>query len=264
MQAGFPTLAPTPTFHHMNENPWSRPPASRHRRRSTGRRPARPLKRIALWFGGVIGFLLLLNWLFPGSAIDGPGDILAIVTAVAIGSLIIVSLRLRLSEALRYGMIWAGIVGLLAIGYAYRHELLGIADRVAASAVPERGYQTGEAMVFERGRDGHFRVEAEVNGRPVTFLVDTGASNVVLSPADARRIGLDPAPDRYFERYYTANGVVMAAPVLLDKVHIGSIRLTSVRASVTQSDLGVSLLGMSLLNELSGFRIEGDRLMLEP
>lgn len=208
--------------------------------------------------------VMFLGWIFPGSIIDGPGDILAIVTAVAIGSLLVLSLRLRLGEALRYGLIWTGIVLVMALGYAYRHELTGVADRVAASAVPERGYGAGEAMVFERGRDGHFRVEAMVEGASVTFLVDTGASNVVLNARDARRIGLDPEPDRYFERYYTANGVVMAAPVLLDEVEIGSIRLENVRASVTQSDLGVSLLGMSLLNELSTFRIEGDRLVLEP
>ena len=248
----------------MNENPWTRPPSSRRRTGPGPGRGPRPWRRVFYWIGGLLGLVLLLGWTFPGRMIEGPGDVLAIATAVAIGSLLIVSLRLRLGEAARYGLIWAAIVLVMALGYTYRHELFGIADRMAASAVPERGYGAGEAMVFERGRDGHFRVEAEVNGTPVTFLVDTGASNVVLSSRDARRIGLDPAPDRYFERYYTANGVVMAAPVLLEEVAIGSIRLEGVRASVTQSDLGISLLGMSLLNELSTFRIEGDRLVLEP
>jgi len=261
MRVAFPILPPAPTFHNMSEGPWTRPPMSRRRNDpETGR----PWRRVFYWIGGLLALVLSLGWLLPGDVIEGPGDILAIATAVAIGSLLVLSLRLRLGEALRYGLIWTGIVLVMALGYAYRHELFGIADRLAASAVPERGYGAGEAMVFERGRDGHFRVEAEVNGTSVTFLVDTGASNVVLNTHDARRVGLDPAPDRYFERYYTANGVVMAAPVLLEEVEIGSIRLRGVRASVTQSDLGVSLLGMSLLNELSTFRIEGDRLMLEP
>jgi len=246
----------------MNNGPWTRPPASG--RRGRGPRGGGGRRRLLYWAGGLAALFLLLNWLFPEARISGPGQVLAILTLVTIGSVIVLSLRLRLGEAVRYTLIWGAILGGLAVVYAFRHDLVAVADRVAGSAVPERGYSTGDAMVFERGPDGHFRVRAEVEGTEVTFLVDTGASNIVLSSEDARRVGLDPAPERYFERYYTANGVIMAAPVLLDSVRIGSIRTEGVRASVTQSELGVSLLGMSFLRELSSFRIEGDRLILEP
>jgi len=247
----------------MSQGPWSRPPSTR---RGSRRHPGGPgpWRKLLYWVAGLALLLLVLIWLFPDASMAGPGQVLALVTAVAIGSIIILSLRLQVGEFLRYGLIWGGIVAALAIVYAYRHDISSVAERVAAAAIPGRGYSSGEAMIFERGPNGHFRVEAQVKGERITFLVDTGASNVILSRADAKRIGIEPEEKDYFERYYTANGVVMAAPVLLEELEIGSIRVAKVRASVTQSDLGVSLLGMSFLNELSGFEIKEDRLILRP
>jgi aspartyl protease family protein len=109
---------------------------------------------------------------------------------------------------------------------------------------------------------GHYLVEAEVNGTPVTFLVDSGASSIVLSPEDARRVGLAPERLRFTERYRTANGTVRAAPVELREIRIGQLAQRFVPASVNEAPIGVSLLGMTFLSRLESWGVEGGRLAL--
>lgn len=247
----------------MDRDPWSRPPTGGDRRQSPNRPPRRRLGRLVWWIGGIGVLLLALGLLFP-QARGGMGLIYSVILLVTIGSAIVVSLRMGLGEFARNAAIWAGIILLLSVAYAFRSEIGYIGQRVAGAANPARGYSAGDAMVFERGRDGHFHVQAEIAGKPVDFLVDTGASNVVIAPRDARRLGLRPPRDQFFERYYTANGAIMAAPVLLDSVRIGDIEVARVRASVVESDLRVSLMGMSFLDKLGGVEISGDRLVLRP
>ena len=122
----------------------------------------------------------------------------------------------------------------------------------------------GNDVVIRAGNHGHFVAEVTVDGTDVRFLVDTGASDVVLSPADAERLGFDPARLRFSKFYRTANGTVRGAPVRLSEMKIGPIRVTDVRASVNEADMNRSLLGMSFLNRLSGYAVEGGRLILKP
>ncbi|GGO06392.1 aspartic protease [Iodidimonas muriae] len=221
--------------------------------------------QLAFWLFGIAFLLFALRWLFPGVSINSTGEVLAVATLVTIGGLIVLSLRLHYRDFFRNVAIWSGIVLVLAVAYAFRHEIGMVADRVAGVATSERGYSAGDAMVFERDRNGHFLVRADISGREITFLVDTGASNVVLSPKDAQKLGINPRREQFFERYYTANGVVMGAPVILPQISIGDhIHIENVRASVTEGDLHMSLLGMSFLNRLGGFEITGERLTLRP
>jgi clan AA aspartic protease (TIGR02281 family) len=116
--------------------------------------------------------------------------------------------------------------------------------------------------VVEAGPSGHYVVEAMVNGAPVTFLVDTGASEIVLTQDDARRIGLEPRALAFTQRFSTANGEVRGAPVVLREIRISQFRLFDVTASVNEAPLEVSLLGMSFLEQLSGYEVERGRLIL--
>jgi len=113
--------------------------------------------------------------------------------------------------------------------------------------------------------DGHFWVTLTVNGTPVRFVVDTGASHVSLSHQDAAAIGLDPAGLRYNRLFRTANGDARKAMVLLSRMSLESIQMSDVRASVSPPDrMTVSLLGMNFLNRLSGFGVEDGVLVLKP
>ncbi len=80
-------------------------------------------------------------------------------------------------------------------------------------------------MIIPASAHGHFLVEAVVEGTPLAFVIDTGASDVVLSPADAERLGFRPDELRFTRRYQTANGVVAAAPVTLRASHRAVQRL---------------------------------------
>ena len=109
---------------------------------------------------------------------------------------------------------------------------------------------------------GHYVVEAAVNGAPVTFLVDTGASDIVLTMADAGRLGFHPATLRFTQPFATANGEVRGAPVVLREIRVGQFSLFNVPASVNEAPLRVSLLGMSFLQQLNGYGVENGKLVL--
>lgn len=121
--------------------------------------------------------------------------------------------------------------------------------------------QEGEISV-PRMPDGHFYLTAEVNGTPIEFVVDTGATDVVLSNADAERAGIDTDNLAFFGRAMTANGPVQTAPVNLETVAVGAFRDENVRASVNGGELHVSLLGMSYLSRFETLQIQDGRLTL--
>jgi aspartyl protease family protein len=113
-----------------------------------------------------------------------------------------------------------------------------------------------------RGRDGHFHLDLQINGVTVPFLVDTGATQVVLTRADAARVGLDPAELNFIGSAYTANGEVRIAPVVLERVTLGPIEDRKLRATVNSGQMEQSLLGMTYLNRFERIEIQNDRLLL--
>jgi aspartyl protease family protein len=113
-----------------------------------------------------------------------------------------------------------------------------------------------------RGRDGHYYLTLDVNGSPVDFVVDTGASEIVLTKADAEAVGLAPADLNYFGRALTANGEVRTAPVRLDSIGIGEIKDTDVPAYVNEGDMFQSLLGMAYLQRWERIEIADGKLIL--
>jgi clan AA aspartic protease (TIGR02281 family) len=109
---------------------------------------------------------------------------------------------------------------------------------------------------------GQVTLEAKVNGVPIRFLVDTGASLVFLSAKDARAIGFSPSGLAFNKRAQTANGPVDVAPVLLREVRIGQLAIDAVPAAVI-ANLEVSVLGMSFLQRLKGFAMQNGTLTIQ-
>ena len=116
------------------------------------------------------------------------------------------------------------------------------------------------AVVLPADGRGHFFAEGQVNGLPLRFLVDTGASMVVLPAADARRLGVDyvKAPKT---RVQTAGGAISAYLVTLDRVKVGSIELNGIDGLVVEEGAPIALLGMSFLNRVE-MRRDGDSMTL--
>jgi aspartyl protease family protein len=159
--------------------------------------------------------------------------------------------------------VWlVGMMVLVAV-YGYRFELKAVGERVLAELMPGRG-QTLDARTvsFRRGAGRQFWIDAEVGGRPVRFLVDTGASGVVLTRADAARLGFAFDALRFTQHFNTANGATRGAPVRLRDLRIGPWTFPELPASVNEGVLEHSLLGMRFLDQLGSLEISKDTLTL--
>ncbi|MBS7541279.1 TIGR02281 family clan AA aspartic protease [Ancylobacter lacus] len=188
--------------------------------------------------------------------------------ALVIGAGVAAAFAGRLADALRALILWVVIGGGLAIGYTYRYELHAAAYRVLAEIAPgyavPLAHDAGPAVEVARSRDGDFNIRVEINDSRIPMLIDTGASSVVLTPDDARAVGLPMEFLRYDIPIDTANGRGKAASVVLDKVAIaGSIVERRVPALIAaEGMLKHSLLGMSFLSRLDSFEIRGEKLVM--
>lgn len=119
------------------------------------------------------------------------------------------------------------------------------------------------SVAIRKASDGHFWAQGRVNGEPVRFLVDTGATAVALTQADAARLGFDPRALNYAFSVTTAAGQSRAASVTLSSVTVGGARIADVSALVVEKGLDTSLLGMTYLGRLSRFEATQKALTLE-
>ncbi|WP_417496189.1 retropepsin-like aspartic protease family protein [Maricaulis sp.] len=211
--------------------------------------------------------LLAMRYAAPGSLDEGD-TALRLVQAVGLVVLIsgglVGAIATRPGHAIRDLAIWIGIGLVLLAGYSLRDDFATVGARMAGNLVPARAQgEAGGAQTIRRHADGHFYIVAEIDDRPVLFLVDTGASMVALSRADAERAGIDTAALRFNQPVQTASGTSSAAGVRLRSLRLGGLELRDVDAMV-MIDGSQSLLGMSALNRLSGVEIRGDELVLRP
>jgi aspartyl protease family protein len=224
-----------------------------------------------LWLllaGLAITFVILLAR--HGDGTIGPlstGDFASlaykIVLLVFVGSAAVILFRQRFAQALIAALLWVAVALLLLVGYSYRFELRGVADRVLAELIPGYVITHGRSVELARASSGDFDVTAQVNGARVAMILDTGASSVVLTREDAKAAGLPLEVLAYTANIDTANGRTHAAPVTLDRIAIGGLVERSVDALVAQpGQLRTSLLGMSFLNRLQSWEVRGDRLLL--
>ena len=140
-----------------------------------------------------------------------------------------------------WGLIFAGTVA------AY-----GLWPEIRRALLPDTAIARNGTIELRRADDGHFYAQTTVNDVPLTFLIDTGASDIVLTQADAKRVGIDPDTLRFTDQASTANGTIATAPTRLTSLTLGDWTDTNLAASVNGGDLDQSLLGMRYL---SRFRI---------
>lgn len=223
-----------------------------------------------MWFlvAAAIGAaILMLNARFPW-ALTSDDDHYRLVyllcwLLLAGGGFLYVVLQ-RPARAIRDILIWSGLFLTLILAHSYRDVFQDVSRRLRGELMPSSGMANSDGtLTFRAAGDGHFYIEAMVEGTPVLFLVDTGATMVVLSPADARRIGFDFDSLTFSSMAETANGIVRGAPVKLRNIQIEGLRLTDVAAEVNQAEMRQSLLGMSVLSRI-GFDVRGDKLTLHP
>jgi aspartyl protease family protein len=231
-----------------------------------------------VWLMVLLAALVGLFYLVSGQ--DNPlaslesGEVVVVLVFGALALLYLASLvgdyRGRAMQGLRHAGIWFGLFLALIVGYTFRDDLGHVVRRVggellpAGVPLPEAASERGEKAVrLRKHPSGHFVARGSVNGAPVSMLVDTGASTVVLKPADAERAGVDLAALTFSTPVSTANGTTFAAPVRLRSLAIGDIVIDDVEALVSKpGNLNESLLGMSFLRRLRSYEFSGDFLTL--
>jgi aspartyl protease family protein len=207
----------------------------------------------------------LAAWLLPADRGDLDwAEALRLFGVLALVSSGLVSARrVDFSATARIVAGWVAIFLVAITAYAMRDDVVRLARKVGQALVPAHAMADGpHGLVIGRGDNGAFEVIGEVNGAPVRFVVDTGSTDIVLSPADAERAGVRPSPGVFDLPSQTANGVGYGAPATAASLAVGPIRMTDVPVSINKAPMGVSLLGMAFLRRLESFEVRDDRLYL--
>lgn len=163
--------------------------------------------------------------------------------------------RESMGKTLQQAAIWVFLfIGTIAA--------VGLWTDIRGDIVPRQAVMEDGTIEVPRAADGHYYLTLQINGTPIRFVVDTGATEMVLSRADAERVGIDADTLAYLGNAYTANGIVRTASVRLGTVALGPITDYDLRALVNEGDLNGSLLGMGYLNRFERIEIADGTLML--
>lgn len=170
--------------------------------------------------------------------------------------------------ALALGLRRTGYLGMLAAGLLLIGQLAQQAERSDAALLlgsrPKLSVAGGETVV-PMSSDGHFWVDAMVNGSEVRFLIDTGATMTGISQDAARAAGIEPDPNEMPLQLNTANGTITATVGRAGELSFGSITAKGLAVAVPRElDDDTNVIGMNLLSQLESWRVEGDQLILVP
>jgi aspartyl protease family protein len=187
---------------------------------------------------------------------DGGRLIYLVLMGTMIFGYFIFQARQSLNRTLQQASVWALIfLGAIAA--------IGLWDDISQTVQPRQvNFDDQGKIVVPRAPDGHYYLDAEVNGAPVRFVVDTGATGMVLTREDAEAVGLDPGTLQFFGRAMTANGEVRTAPVRLNTMRLGSVTDSNIPAVVNGGEMSQSLLGMDYLHRWGRIEITRGELIL--
>jgi clan AA aspartic protease (TIGR02281 family) len=214
----------------------------------TGRMPFRFLRVIGFFF---VGLALAANaTASPGQRYDVLNDDTKVFEAPRANAPVVMRLNKgdRVIEWRRQGS-WVNISQMGAVGkegWVKISRLRSEASEIEINMSPQ----------------SQFLVQTIVNGKAIEFIVDTGATHVVLDPKDAKKLGFNKSTLKFSRRIRTAGGIVRAAPVVLAEMKIGQLTVRDVVARINKKSMGKSLLGMTFLNRLRGYEVRGKRLVL--
>ncbi|MEJ0024666.1 MAG: TIGR02281 family clan AA aspartic protease [Rhizomicrobium sp.] len=243
-----------------HDDPWAR--------ERNPRPPPHPA-RVYVWLGFLIACsvgIWALFHLFPEVSLSDMDAawLLRLVGVLALASsAILLGRRFRAREIVRNIAIWLGVAAVLVLGYSYRDAFMSVRDRVSAEFLPtEPVAANAHTVVLTETEAGDYRATGAVNGVRVRFAIDTGASDIVLSPEDARRAGIDPSALSYIHDTGTANGIGHTADATVTSLTLGPIHFENLRVSVNQAPMDGSLLGMAFLRRMQSFEFRGHKLYL--
>lgn len=216
----------------------------------------------------LVFFLLGIGLLFGSLAVTFPSHMVdysylvrGLIIIVIFGGAAVLWSNITIKRFLQIAGVWALVVGATSLVYLYKSD---INARFMSVIDPSGINSTEDGLIVHRSKDGHFWLRAYANDVPIRMMVDTGASNIVLSPEDANRIGLNLDDLNFSGIADTANGQVTYARTKIEEITFGDARFNNVPVTVNGSEMRGSLLGLSVLNEFSSIEFRGDMLILRP
>ncbi len=208
--------------------------------------------------------LIGLLFRFNPDALNGPDNfsrlIYLLIIAVLISSRIL--RKSNLGFILKNIALWSLIIASITLLHNNRFNFINIKNNIISSFSPSQPIMAENKVILTKDLDGHFHVKGQIDDKPVKFMIDTGASNIVLNRQAAERIGINLKELNFNQITKTANGTGSMASIRLKKIAIGNIILYDIPATVNSSNMDESLLGMDFLNHLSSFSVSKDKLIL--
>ena len=193
---------------------------------------------------------------------DGPSLIWGVVCILLLVSSL-AARRLPLGYIAKAGLAWVAIFAALFAIFSFRFEFIGIWERVKADISCTGGQSvSSEAIELRRQDDGHYWLMVDINGKPVRFMVDSGATITAINATTAMAAGVEA--DGYPIILSTANGRVAAKRAIVRSLTVGPHRIENHPVVVSERFGDVNLLGMNFLNSMQSWRVEANMMVLQP
>jgi aspartyl protease family protein len=191
---------------------------------------------------------------------DQAPSVIYLVLAIVLVASSLIGTQMPIGKAAKMGLAWVAIFGLVFGVFAFRSEFSALGQRLKAEATGQP-IVSGEEMRVPMAEDGHFWVRGLVNGKPVRFLVDSGASNTTIAGTTAAEARIEKGTlTQYIS---TANGRARVHKAYADRLEIGAVSRTDFPVDINAND-DTNVLGMNFLSSLAGWRVEGNYLVLRP
>lgn len=190
---------------------------------------------------------------------QAPNTLYLLLLLVLVGSSL-VGMRQPIGQTFKMALAWVAIFGTAFALFSFRSEFSALGSRLKAEAVGTP-IEAGGELRIPMADDGHFWVDADVNGHNAPFLVDSGASVTTLSVDTAKAASV--RPDTGFAYIDTANGTVRVQVAKVQQFQVGPILRSDFSVQVNEHD-DSNVLGMNFLSALGSWRVEGNYLVLRP
>jgi aspartyl protease family protein len=193
---------------------------------------------------------------------DGPSLIWGVVCILLLVSSL-AARRLPLGYVAKAGLAWIAIFATLFAIFSFRFEFISIWERVKADISGTAGQNIGsEAIELRRQDDGHYWLMVDINGKPVRFMLDSGATMTAINATTAREAGVEA--DGYPIILSTANGRITAKRGVVRSLSVGPHSIENHQVVVSERFGDVNVLGMNFLNSMQSWRVEANMMVLQP
>ncbi len=171
--------------------------------------------------------------------------------------------EMPIKKVFEFTGLWIIFALVALILYSYRFEFSEIKDRVLSDLFPSKAINKNhEQLVLNIAQDGHYYLNVKIKNQTVRFMIDTGASDMVIDEKIALKLGYNLEKINYNKIFQTANGQSYGASIYFDEVDVSGVKFYNVQASITNSDLIIPLLGMSFLQKFYKYEFYRDKLIL--